>query len=85
MTTEARRFDYAQHAQDPIREDLAEAHRLAWQRLAEPGRHFRRAGVAIDACAEIGETQTSVDWCLHARLVICVEWVLHEHIVDHTR
>lgn len=62
MTTEALCFDYARIAEDPIRDDLAEAHRLAWQRIAEPGTWWNGAQrVAIAA-----ETRAAED-CLFCR------------------
>ena len=46
----ARAFDYAERFEDPVREDLIQGHRKAWQRLSEPGTWWTgRERVAIAA------------------------------------
>ncbi len=50
LTTAAPAFDYSGHIEDSIREDLAVAHRNAWDRLAEPGTWWTgRERIAIAA------------------------------------
>jgi len=59
MTNEAPAFDYAHyadHADDPIRPDLAVAHRRAWERLSAPGTWWtgqERIAIAAEARAAV--------------------------------
>lgn len=62
MSTDASIFDYAKQLEDPVRQDLVHAHRLAWERIAEPGTWWSgRERVAIAAEAR------AADYCSFCR------------------
>lgn len=56
----SRHFDYADLLSDPVREDLPEAHRRAWARLARPGTWW----TAAERLAIAAESRVATDCAL---------------------